>query len=328
MTIIYNMLKMKKMNGLKIFALVLLSLSKFETMFGMKEKENENEDEINDEYVNKNYYLIDDFGNKITLDNGEDIKFKICSPAEINEMKGNIGDNDILEITEENSNKILVTTMMDQNNEKKTYLAPIPYINEELLIGHDEQNNGNLVPWGFTLEEEYRKEYEENTIECFLVKKIGEDSINNDYILVDTKNNKIEIKDKNIVFKLLTRKKYLELKENLKDPNNYLKNNEGKYILDTMQNPLFFEEENNKLILYVKRLDKDFDLACLDAGEWVFSPNKTNYVEVSIVKKEEIDKIEEKKVEIDKIDKKEGEKVEKKKILKDNDSSKCCCGIC
>ena len=35
-TIMYNMLKMKKMNGLKIFALVLLSLSKFETMFGIK----------------------------------------------------------------------------------------------------------------------------------------------------------------------------------------------------------------------------------------------------------------------------------------------------
>ena len=39
-TIMYNMLKMKKMNGLKIFALVLLSLSKFETMFGMEENEN------------------------------------------------------------------------------------------------------------------------------------------------------------------------------------------------------------------------------------------------------------------------------------------------
>ena len=74
-TTMYNMLKMKKMNGLKIFALVLLNLSKFETMFGMKE--NENEDNIYDEYVNKNYYLIDDFGNKITLDNGKDIKYKI-----------------------------------------------------------------------------------------------------------------------------------------------------------------------------------------------------------------------------------------------------------
>ena len=71
----YNMLKMKKMNGLKIFALVLLNLSKFETMFGMEE--NENEDEINDEYVNKNCYLIDDLGNKITLNDCKDIKFNI-----------------------------------------------------------------------------------------------------------------------------------------------------------------------------------------------------------------------------------------------------------
>ena len=310
----YNMLKMKKMNGLKIFALVLLNLSKFETMFGMKE--NENEDNIYDEYVNKNYYLIDDFGNKITLDNGEDIKFKIYSEAEINEMKGNIGDNDILEITEENSNKILVTTMMDENNEEKTYLTPIPYINEELLIWHEEQNNGNLGPWGFTLEEEDRKKYEENTIECFLVKKIGEDSINDDYILVDAENNKKEkIKDKKIVFKLLTRNKYLELKEKLNQQENWLKNSEGKYILDDSQKPLLFEEEENYLILYVRRLKNNLCLAWLLSLVTPIKFNKNNSIEVRMAKKE---------VEIAK--KEELLKVEKKE--EDDDSSKCCCGIC
>ena len=286
-TIIYNMLKMKKMNELKIFALVLLSLSKFETMFGMKE--NENEDNINDEYVNKNYYLIDDFGNKITLDNGEDIKFKIYLEEKICEIKCNI-NNDILEITEENSNKILVTTMKDENNKEKTYLAPIPYINEELLIWHEEQNNGNLGPWGFTLEEEDRKKYEEKTIECFLVKKIGEDSINDNYILVDTKNNKIEIKDKNIVFKLLTRKKYLELKEKLNQQENWLKNGEEKYIIDESQNPLFFEEVENDLILYVRCLDDNLYLAGLDLeeSEKTINFNKNNSIEVHMAKKEEI----------------------------------------
>ena len=323
-TTMYNMLKMKKMNGLKIFALVLLNLSKFETMFGMKE--NENEDEINDEYVNKNYYLIDEFGNKITLDNGDDIKFKICSPAEINEIEGNIGDNDILEITEENSNKILITTMTDENNKGKTYLAPIPYTNEELLIGHDEQNNGNLAPWGFTLEEEEdRKKYEENTIECFLVKKIGEDSINNDYILVDTKNNKIEIKDKNIVFKLLTRKKYLELKEKLNDQQNYLKNDEKKYILDESQNPLFFEEgKDNDLILYVRRLNDNLCLAWLDLeeSEKTTNFNKDNSIEVRMAKEEEISIVKEEEIPIVKEEIPVVEKKEK------DDSSKCCCGIC
>ena len=272
-TTMYNMLKMKKMNGLKIFALVLLNLSKFETMFGMKE--NENEDNIYDEYVNKNYYLIDDFGNKITLDNGEDIKFKIYSEAEINEMKGNIGDNDILEITEENSNKILVTTMMDENNEEKTYLTPIPYINEELLIWHEEQNNGNLGPWGFTLEEEDRKKYEENTIECFLVKKIGEDSINDDYILVDA----------------------------------------GKYILDDSQKPLLFEEEENYLILYVRRLKNNLWLANLLSFVTDINFNKNNSIEVRMAKKEEILIVKEEEIPIVKEE-------------EEDDSSKCCCGIC
>ena len=102
-TIIYNMLKMKKMNELKIFALVLLSLSKFETMFGMKE--NENEDNINDEYVNKNYYLIDHLGNKITLDNGDDIKFKINN-EEIGLEEFNMNEK-ILKIKENGVEKIL-----------------------------------------------------------------------------------------------------------------------------------------------------------------------------------------------------------------------------
>ena len=307
-TVMYNMLKMKKMNGLKIFALVLLNLSKFETMFGMKE--NETKDNINDEYVSKNYYLIDYLGNKITLDSGEDIKFKIYLEKELEKISGD-ENKDILKISEDKDDKILVTTVRDKNNEEKTYLAPIPYMNEKVLIVHKEENDDNLDLLVFTLNEKNRKKYEKNIIPCRIVKKIGEESMNDDYILVDAENNKIKnIKGKNIVFKLLTRKKYLELKENINNPGNFLKNDEEKYILDDSQKPLFFEVENNNLILYVRRLDDNLCLARLDLGELITTINfdKDNSIEVRMVKKEEIDKVEEKK--------------------EDDDSSKCCCGIC
>ena len=119
----------------------------------------------------------------------------------------------------------------------------------------------------------------------------------------------------------------MELKENLNDPENYLKNEINQYILDESQNPLFFEEgKDNDLILYVKRLDKDnLCLASLDLGD-LENTNpfiKNNYIEVRMVIKEGIDKIEEKKVDIDK---KEGENV--KEEDEEDDSSKCCCGIC
>ena len=128
----YNMLKMKKINGLKIFALVLLSLSKFETMFGMEE--NEKEDKINDEYVNKNYYLIDHLGNKITLDSGEDIKFKIYLEKEIEKISVNI-NKDILKISEKGKEKTLVITTSDKEEEKEEiYLTPILYKNSEVYF--------------------------------------------------------------------------------------------------------------------------------------------------------------------------------------------------
>ena len=314
------MLKMKKMNGLKIFALVLLSLSKFETMFGMEE--NENEDEINDEYVNKNYYLIDDLGHKITLDSGEDIKFKICSQAEMKGMEVNRGDNDILEITEENSNKILVGLGVNKEGEK--ICGPILYKNGEVITRYI-NDQLHIVFSEFT--EKGKKEYEDKVIHCRIVKKIGEDSINNDYILVDAEDNKIEkIKNKNIVFKILTRKKFLELKEKINKPENFLKNDEGKYIIDNSQKPLFFEKKEEDLILYVTRIKDNLCLAWLLSLETTINFNKDNSIEVRMAKREEIDKIEEKKVEIDKIDKKEGEKF--KEEDEEDDSSKCCCGIC
>ena len=300
------MLKMKKMNGLKIFALVLLSLSKFKTMFGMEGDNIGNN--INDEYVNKNYYLIDDLGNKITLDDDGDIKFKIYLEAEIKGMKGNI-NKDILKISEEGSNKILTKFASDEN--KEIYSSPIAYINEEVIIWHEENNDDKLYTASFPVDKKDREEYEKKAIPCSIIKKIGEDSINDDYILVDAENKKIEkIKEKNIVFKLLTRKKYLELEKKLKDPANYLKNGEEKYILDAMQNPLFFEEEeeNNNLILYVKRLEDNLYLAVLDLKKLENTINKDNSIKVRMVKKEEIP-------------------MGKKKVEND-DSSKCCCGIC
>ena len=324
-TVMYNMLKMKKMNGLKIFALVLLSLSKFETMFGMEE--NEIEDNINDKYVNKNYYLIDNLGNKITLDSGEDIKFKIYSEEKIKGLKCYIY-KDILKIHEKEKEKTLVTTINDDNNEEITYLAPILYKNREVIL-KKEKKTGSLYPMCFDLAKENREKYKENTIQCIVIKKIGDDSINHNYILVDAEKKKIEkIKGKNIVFKLLTRKKYLELKEKLDNPENFLKNDKKKYILDYDQNPLFFEEENNVLILYVRLLKDDLCLARLLSHVTTINFDKDNSIAVRMSKKEEIDKVAEKKVEIDKIDKEEGEKFKKEVILEDDDSSKCCCGIC
>ena len=332
MTIIDNMLKMKKMNGLKIFALVLLSLSKFETMFGM-EGDNISDDiekKFNDEYVNKNYYLIDHLGNKITLDNGEDIKFKIYLDEELNKMKVD-RNKDILKIPEEKNNKILINIQENEKGEE-TDLSPIIYKNGRVFISHEKKDDDNLGLVGIELKEKEREEYKKNAIPCKIVKKIGEESMNDDYILVDAENKKIEkINGKNIVFKLLTRKKCLELNKKLKDPQNYLKNNKGKYILDDSQKPLLFEEEEeeeNNLILYVKRLGYNLYLAWLLSHETTIKFNNDNSIEVHMAKKKEIDKIEGEKVKIDKIDEKEGEKVEKKEILKDNDSSECCCGIC
>ena len=302
------MLKMKKMNGLKIFALVLLSLSKFETMFGMEE--NEKEDNINDEYVNKNYYLIDHLGNKITLDNDEDIKFKIYKGE--NELEEFNKKEKILKIQENEVEKILVC-----ENEKKKYA--VLYENNAVNVWAKQNKCGIIY---FELKK--MNKYKTNTLQCSIVKKIGEDSINNDYILVDTDNNKIEkINGKNIVFKLLTRKKCLELNKKLKDPNNYLKNDEKKYILDKSQNPLFFEEgKDNDLILYVRRSENNLWLANFISFATNINFNKDNSIEVRMAKKEEIPMVEE-----------EGEKAKKEEIPmvkkeEEVDSSKCCCGIC
>lgn len=298
---------MKKMNGLKISTLILLSLNKFETMFGMQE--NATEEIINDEYVNKNYYFIDALGNKITINNDNDIKFSICSQKDLTEMKKKISVNDVLLIAEEDKNKILVHIWLDNKN-KPEKRWPIVYKDKSAIICKNGDKNDLLIR-AFTENEE--REYENNVIECYMVKKIGEDSINDDYFLVDDKHNQIEkIKDKNIVFKLLTRKKYLELQKKLKNPESYLKNDEEKEILDKEGNPLFFEEKRNNLIIYVKRLDKDFCLACLNpvGARSYFSTDKTKYVAIRKAKKGVSIKQEEKKEE------------------DEDDSSKSCCGIC
>ena len=166
-------------------------------------------------------------------------------------------------------------------------------------------------PMCFNLAKEDRKKYKENTIQCIVIKKIGDDSINHNYILVDAEKKKIEkIKGKNIVFKLLTRKKYLKLKEKLNSQEKFLKNDKGKYILDNSEHPLFFEEKKDEFILYVKRLDDDLWLAGLDLKipENPINFNKDNSIKVRMaIKKENLNVKEEDE---------------------EDDSSKCCCGIC
>ena len=278
------MYNMEKMNGLKIFALVILSLSKFETMFGMEADNNEDNIKEEEEYLNKIWYLIDDLGNKITLDDDRDIKFKINK--EVIEFNPENIDKYILTIKEDEKEKILAATE-----------APFLCMNDKILV--TEQDNC----YAFRLISDVNLEKE--TLHCTIVTKIGEDSMKDDYILVNAENKKIEkFEDKNIVFKLLTRKKYLELQKKLNNPDNFLKNDE-KYILNESQKPLFFEEEeNNNLILYVKRSKDNLCLASLDLGD-LENPNpfiKNNYIKVHMAKAEE--------------------------ILEEVDSSKCCCGIC
>ena len=305
----YNMLKMKKMNGLKIFALVLLSLSKFETMFGMKE--NEEEKNINDEYVNKNYYLIDAWGYKITLDKDEDIKFKI-NKEEIELEEFNMNEK-ILKIKENGVEKILVC-------EEKKEKCPVLYENNAVNVWA-KQNECKIIK----LKPQEKNQYNTNIIQCSIVKKIGEDSINDDYILVDAENNKIEkIEDKNIVFKLLTRKKGLELKKNLNGQDKILKNDEGKYILDNTQKPFFFEKEDNNLILYVRRSENNLWLANWLLFGTNINFNKDNSIEVRMAKKKEIPIVKEEEILI--VKKEEIPKVEEKE--EKEDSSKCCYGIC
>ena len=275
---------MEKMNGLKIFALVILSLSKFETMFGMEADNNEDNIKEEEEYLNKIWYLIDDLGNKITLDDDRDIKFKINK--EVIEFNPENIDKYILTIKEDEKEKILAATE-----------APFLCMNDKILV--TEKDNC----YAFRLISDVNLEKE--TLHCTIVTKIGEDSMKDDYILVNAENKKIEkFEDKNIVFKLLTRKKYLELQKKLNNPDNFLKNDE-KYILNESQKPLFFEEEeNNNLILYVKRSKDNLCLASLDLGD-LENPNpfiKNNYIKVHMAKAEE--------------------------ILEEVDSSKCCCGIC
>ena len=119
-------------------------------------------------------------------------------------------------------------------------------------------------------------------------------------------------------------KKFLELKEKINKPENFLKNDEGKYILDNSQKPLFFEKKEEDLILYVTRIKDNLCLAWLLSLETTIDFNKDNSIEVRMAKREEIDKIEE-----------EGEKAKKEEIPmvkkeedEEDDSSKCCCGIC
>ena len=173
--IMYNMLKMKKMNGLKIFALVLLSLSKFETMFGMEK--NEIEDNTDEGDINKNCYLIDDLGNKITLNNDKDIKFKIYNKNLTKKNKIHF-----YTIEEEKKTKTLVSYQKEKN-----ISCPIIFVEDTVLVSVKQ----NEITLKIALCNNPEK-YTTDTIKCKLIAKIGEDSMNDNYILVDAENKKIE----------------------------------------------------------------------------------------------------------------------------------------
>ena len=84
-------------------------------------------------------------GNKITLNDGTDIKFKICSQEEMEAKKNKRTDSDILIINEEGNNKFLVDFLINEQEEEKW--GPIFYKNEKVIVSRD----GGIGPVFFIL---------------------------------------------------------------------------------------------------------------------------------------------------------------------------------
>ena len=277
----YNMLKMKKMNGLKIFTLVLLSLSKFETMFGMmgfipyqfytnnengeKTKQKENNLVKENKKLNENYFLVDDEDNIIIDPKNGTYSFYLA--------KGLPKKFSHVYVTENEKQKFFVCSIENTDfyivfNDNK---IPVEKVNGDFRL---------------ILDTDREVENPENTIKCKLVKKnVDLDRLDVDYCLGNLENNKIEtIRGKNVVFKLLTITKYLELKEKLNSQDNFLKNDKGNILVNEENKPLLFEEVENNVILYVKQKESALSLAVLNDAESI----ENNSIKVKIIKNSEI----------------------------------------
>ena len=302
----YNMLKMKKMNGLKIFTLVLLSLSKFETMFGMmgfipyqfytnnenveKTKQQENNLVKENKMLNENYFLVDDEDNIILVPKNEDFSFYHANSLPEDFKHIFIKENDIKKNLVSSINNI--DYYMVHDNQK----IPVEKVDDDfrLILNIDMKVKDPV-----------------NTIKCKLVKKnVNLDRLNDDYCLWNLENNKIEtIRGKNVSFKVLTRWKCLNLKETIKKAENFLKNDKGNILVNEENKPLLFEEVGNNVILYVKQKESALSLAVLNDAESI----ENNFFKVKIIKNSEINE----NNETNKV-------AEKNKNGEENEDSPCC----
>ena len=277
----YNMLKMKKMNGLKIFTLVLLSLSKFETMFGMmgfipyqfytnnengeKTKQKENNLVKENKMLNENYFLVDDEDNIIF-----DPKNGIFSFYLANGLPENFSH-----------------AFVKENEKKKFFVCSIENTDFYIVI-NDKKIPVEKVNGGFRLILDTNEKIEnpEDSIKCKIVKKnVSLDRLNVDYCLENLENNKIEtIHGKNVSFKVLTRCDCLTLKKTIKNAENFLKNDKGNILVNEENKPLLFKEVENNVILYVKQKGSALSLAVLTDTESI----ENNSFKVKIIKNSEI----------------------------------------
>lgn len=308
MTIMKYYILKNKNKRFKIIAIVLLILSRFETNFGMmgvplyalytinekanKKKTKQKEDDLvkENKKLNENYFLVDDEDNIIIDPKNGTYSFYLA--------KG----------LPKKFSHVYVT----ENEKKKNFVCSIENTDFYIVI-NDNKIPVEKVDGGFSLilNTDMKVKDPVNTIKCKLVKKnVNLDRLNDDYCLGNFENNKIEkIKEKNVVFKLLTRTKYLKLKEKLNSQDKFLKNDKDNILVNEENKPLLFEEVENNVILYVKQKESALSLAVLNDAESI----ENNFFKVKIIKNSEINE----NNETNKV-------AEKNKNGEENEDSPCC----
>ena len=305
----YYILKNKN-KRFKIIAIVLLILSRFETNFGMmgvhlyalytidekanKKKTKQKEENLlkENKMLNENYFLVDDEDNIILVPKNEDFSFYHANSLPEDFKHIFIKENDIKKNLVSSINNI--DYYMVHDNQK----IPVEKVDDDFRL---------------ILNTDMKVKDPVNTIKCKLVKKnVNLDRLNDDYCLGNFENNKIEkIKEKNVVFKLLTRTKYLKLKEKLNSQDKFLKKDKDNILVNEENKPLLFEEkeEENNVILYVKQKESALSLAVLNDTESI----ENNFFKVKIIKNSEINE----NNETNKV-------AEKNKNGEENEDSPCC----
>lgn len=282
MTIMKYYILKNKNKRFKIIAIVLLILSRFETNFGMmgglmsyqlyinnknEKKTKQKKDNLvkKNKMLNENYFLVDDEDNIILVPKNEDFSFYHANSLPEDFKHIFIKENDIKKNLVSSINNI--DYYMVHDNQK----IPVEKVDDDFRL---------------ILNTDMKVKDPVNTIKCKLVKKnVNLDRLNDDYCLGNFENNKIEkIKEKNVVFKLLTRTKYLKLKEKLNSQDKFLKKDKDNILVNEENKPLLFEEVGNNIILYVKQKESALSLAVLNDTESI----ENNFFKVKIIKNSEI----------------------------------------